>query len=64
VIQVPRLPLCALYLGSLAVYEAVAGVARTLGHLARCADAVRAGGESAHRAVGPAIPQPALFHRT
>jgi hypothetical protein len=57
VILVPRMPLCALYLGSLAVYEAVAGVARTLGHLARCADAVRAGGERTGAEGGRAGPE-------
>lgn len=37
-VLLPRMPLCAQHLGSLRSYDAVAAVARCLGHLARLAD--------------------------
>jgi hypothetical protein len=43
-VLLPRMPLCTLHLGSVRCYEAVAGVARSLGHVARLADVMAVSG--------------------
>lgn len=48
-VLLPRMPLCTLHLGSVRVYEAVADVARSLGHLARLADAMGVAGRKKGR---------------